>query len=61
MPNPEVKPTSADGTALETVWESKPPPTTFVSFLIPLPYSDFTSLYAAQVIVCGLVFPRSVI
>jgi hypothetical protein len=32
MPNPEVKPTSADGTALETVWESKPPPTTFVSF-----------------------------
>ena len=26
IPNPEVKPFSADGTALETVWESRTPP-----------------------------------
>jgi hypothetical protein len=26
IPNPEVKPSSADGTALETVWESRTPP-----------------------------------
>src|SRR4051812_6889420 len=26
IPNPEVKPTSADGTAPETVWESRTPP-----------------------------------
>jgi hypothetical protein len=28
IPNPEVKPTSADGTAPETVWESRTPPDT---------------------------------
>ena len=26
IPNPEVKPFSADGTARETVWESRTPP-----------------------------------
>src|SRR3954470_9833414 len=26
IPNPEVKPSSADGTALETGWESRSPP-----------------------------------
>ena len=26
IPNPEAKPFSADGTALETVWESRTPP-----------------------------------
>src|SRR5437879_4614843 len=26
IPNPEVKPSSADGTAPETVWESRTPP-----------------------------------
>ena len=26
IPNPEVKPFSADGTAWETVWESRTPP-----------------------------------
>src|SRR5690606_17379663 len=26
IPNPEAKPLSADGTALETVWESRTPP-----------------------------------
>ncbi len=26
IPNPEAKPTSADGTALVTVWESRTPP-----------------------------------
>ena len=26
IPNPVVKPFSADGTALETVWESRTPP-----------------------------------
>ncbi len=26
IPNPEAKPTSADGTALEGVWESRTPP-----------------------------------
>ena len=26
IPNPEVKPSSADGTARETVWESRSPP-----------------------------------
>jgi hypothetical protein len=28
IPNPEVKPFSADGTAPETVWESRTPPDT---------------------------------
>src|SRR3954463_2476124 len=28
IPNPEAKPTSADGTAPETVWESRTPPNT---------------------------------
>jgi hypothetical protein len=28
IPNPEVKPFSADGTAPETVWESRTPPST---------------------------------
>src|SRR5256885_16616117 len=28
IPNPEVKPLSADGTARETVWESRTPPDT---------------------------------
>ena len=28
IPNPEVKPSSADGTARETVWESRTPPDT---------------------------------
>src|SRR5689334_13232313 len=27
MPNPEAKPSSADGTALARVWESRSPPT----------------------------------
>ncbi len=27
MPNPEAKPSSADGTALVRVWESRSPPT----------------------------------
>src|SRR3954452_338909 len=30
IPNPEVKPFSADGTALETVWESRTPPDTYI-------------------------------
>jgi hypothetical protein len=29
IPNPEVKPYSADGTAWETVWESRTPPDIF--------------------------------
>src|SRR3989442_12690380 len=29
IPNPEVKPSTADGTALETEWESRSPPGTF--------------------------------
>src|SRR5437867_8802145 len=29
IPNPEVKPSSADGTALETGWESRSPPDIF--------------------------------
>src|SRR6266511_5329900 len=29
IPNPEVKPSSADGTALETGWESRSPPRLF--------------------------------
>ena len=29
IPNPEVKPFSADGTAWETVWESRTPPDTY--------------------------------
>src|SRR5205807_10080184 len=29
IPNPEVKPSTADGTALETEWESSSPPGTF--------------------------------
>ena len=31
IPNPEAKPASADGTALDRVWESKSPPQFFVS------------------------------
>ena len=31
IPNPEVKPFSADGTALETVWESRTSPEFFSS------------------------------
>ena len=27
IPNPEAKPSSADGTALDRVWESRTPPT----------------------------------
>jgi hypothetical protein len=30
IPNPVVKPFSADGTALETVWESRTPPDTYI-------------------------------
>ena len=30
IPNPVVKPASTDGTALETVWESRSPPTPFL-------------------------------
>ena len=29
IPNPEVKPFSADGTAWETVWESRTPPDSY--------------------------------
>src|SRR3954454_24318767 len=35
IPNPEAKPSSADGTALARVWESRSPPTSNVSTECP--------------------------
>ena len=36
IPNPEVKPSSADGTARETVWESRTPPDSTLCRGLPL-------------------------
>ena len=37
IPNPEAKPSSADGTALVWVWESRTPPTILVNGKAPEP------------------------
>ena len=41
IPNTAVKPLSADGTARETVWESRTPP----KFFIKTPLSDLSDSY----------------
>jgi hypothetical protein len=41
IPNPEAKPASADGTALEMVWESRTPPDNTSKKAIPIGVAFF--------------------
>ena len=50
IPNPEVKPLSADGTALARVWESRTPPGIF--FQEPHPFSGVRLLTHFRPVVC---------